>query len=872
MLRLSNLLIVGLVILANVAVWGAIYWPRPAVNADGAIAGMSFSPYRRDQGPLTKGPSAEEIRRDLELVSKETSGIRTYTTSDGHDRIPALAREYGLRVMPGAWIGSDDARNKREVADLISIVRQNRNVSRVIVGNEALLRAEVTVPEIIDFIRQVQMNASVRVSTAEPWHIWHKHPELVEAVDFIAVQLLPYWEGVPVEMAIEDTLQRYAKLRELYPNKPIVITEVGWPSAGKKVGAAEASLVNQARFIREWVNVARIHQFDYYIIEAFDQPWKIGEEGIVGAYWGLYDADRQPKFSWNQPVSELPDWPLWAAIAVFIGLIPTIVYLRARGELKLPGRAVFAATFQGAGTAITMAMLIPAMRYLGAGEIAAWAVLIMLQVLLFTAVAGDMVELIDVIWRKNRRVQAPRVAGTDMSRLPKVSIHVPCYNEPPEMLKQTLNALAKLDYPNFEVLVIDNNTKDEAVWRPVEIHCQALGDRFRFFHLCPWPGYKAGALNFALKETAGDAEVVAVIDSDYIVTPDWLTNMVPHFQDPAVGLVQAPQDYYDQDESAFKKACYWEYAGFFKIGMVQRNDDNAIIQHGTMTMVRKSALQDVGGWAEWCITEDAELGLRLFQEGWQSVYDSRSYGKGVMPDSLDAYKTQRFRWAYGSVQILKRHWRSLLKPGVTHLTNAQRYHFISGWAPWFADALGMVFTVAAIFWTGMMIAFPKVLEFPSAAFVVPALSVFVFKVLRSLWLYKLRVPCSFAENLGAALGGLALGHMVAKAMLTGIFTSGRPFLRTPKLENRPAWVQVIGQVREEALMLVLLLGAMAAMLLTNHFNQLEERLWLAMLGVLSLPYWAALGMSFINVAPYRALVGMLPWTSTGKTPANQQAK
>src|SRR5690606_31990290 len=202
-------------------------------------------------------------------------------------------------------------------------------------------------------------------------------------------------------------------------------------------------------------------------------------------------------------------------------------------------------------------------------------------------------------------------------------------------------------------------------------------------------------------------------------------------------------------------------------------------------------------------------------------------------------------------------------------TNAQRYHFISGWAPWFADALGMVFTVAAIFWTAMMIAFPKVLEFPSAAFVVPALSVFVFKVLRSLWLYKLRVPCSFAENLGAALGGLALGHMVAKAMLTGIFTSGRPFLRTPKLENRPAWVQVVGQVREEALMLLMLLGAMAAMLATNHFNQLEERLWLAMLGVLSLPYWAALGMSFINVAPYRALVGMLPWTSTGKTPANQ---
>ncbi|KZD12079.1 glycosyltransferase [Oceanibaculum pacificum] len=870
-MRLSNLLILAAVVLANIAVWGYIYRPQEAVTAGGLLPGLSYSPYQRDQSPLTNPPTTEQIRRDLAIIAKEAGGIRTYTTGHNHGQIAALAREAGLRIMPGAWIGSDDARNKKEVGEVIEIARQNRNVSRVIVGNEALLRAEIEVPELIDYIRQVQLAASVRVSTAEPWHVWHKHPELVEAVDFIAVQLLPYWEGVPVEDGVADSLRRYAELRQLYPNKPIVITEVGWPSQGRKTGAAEASLVNQARFIREWVNVARAHRFDYYIIEAFDQPWKVGEEGIAGAYWGLFSADRQPKFPWNEPISELPNWPLWASIAAILGLIPAVIYLRARTQLRLPGRIAFAVVFQAAGTALTVSMLLPAIRYLGAGEIAAWAVLMGLQMLLFTAVAGDMVELIDVLWRKSKRRELETPAIASDAELPKVSIHVPCYNEPPEMLKATLDALAKLDYPNFEVLVIDNNTKDEAVWRPVEIHCQTLGERFRFFHLNPWPGFKAGALNFALKQTAPDAEVVAVIDSDYVVEPNWLRALVPHFQNPEVGLVQAPQDYSDQHENAFKKACYWEYAGFFKIGMVQRNDDNAIIQHGTMTMVRRAALDEAGGWAEWNITEDAELGLRLFQAGWQSVYDHRSYGRGVMPDSLDAYKKQRFRWAYGAVQIIKHHWRSLVIPGETKLTNAQRYHFISGWLPWFADALGLVFTVAAIFWTAMLIAFPKVLEFPSAAFVVPALSVFVFKVLRSLWLYWIRVPCSFAENLGAALGGLALGHMVAKAILIGIFTSGRPFLRTPKLENRPAWVQVVGQVREEAAILAGLMIAVATMILTNHFSQLEETLWLAMLCVLSLPYWAALVMSFINVAPYRAMLRMLPSSTPART-ADQQAK
>ena len=149
--------------------------------------------------------------------------------------------------------------------------------------------------------------------------------------------------------------------------------------------------------------------------------------------------------------------------------------------------------------------------------------------------------------------------------------------------------------------------------------------------------------------------------------------------------------------------CYAEYRGFFYIGMITRNERNAIIQHGTMTLVRRQVLSSVGGWAEWCITEDAELGLRVFEAGYEASYIARSYGQGVMPDTFIDYKRQRFRWAYGAMQILRHHARALLRPSHSALTAGQRYHFIAGWLPWVADGFNLLFNIAAIGWSIAMI-------------------------------------------------------------------------------------------------------------------------------------------------------------------------
>jgi len=431
-------------------------------------------------------------------------------------------------------------------------------------------------------------------------------------------------------------------------------------------------------------------------------------------------------------------------------------------------------------------------------------------------------------------------------QLPMVSIHVPAYNEPPEMLIETLNALALLDYPRYEVLVIDNNTVDPEVWQPVEAHCQKLGAKFRFFHVSPLAGFKAGALNFALKNTAPEAELLAVIDSDYMVTPDWLRDMAPQFATPSLAIAQAPQDYRDDGENLFKAMCYAEYKGFFYIGMLTRNERNAIIQHGTMTMVRKSVLQEVGGWAEWCITEDAELGLKIFERGYEATYIPKTYGRGLMPDTFIDFKKQRFRWAYGAVQILRRHAKALLFGRQTALTRGQRYHFVAGWIPWLADSLNLFFTVAALGWSTGMVYFPLQVDPPLVILSILPLTLFVFKVGKMIYLYRTRVGATAGQTLASALAGLSLSHTISKAILLGFFTKDKPFFRTPKRTKRHALLQALQSAREEGLIMLALWLAAICVVVVQGSETADLMVWIMVLLVQSIPYLATVIMAMVS--------------------------
>ncbi|MDD3288849.1 MAG: glycosyltransferase, partial [Alphaproteobacteria bacterium] len=728
----------------------------------GLIHSLSYSGYHGEENRLPD----EAIDQDMALLSQYVQAIRTYSTGDGLDRIPAIAARHGLEVNAGAWIGPDPKSNAAELARLIAVAQANSNVTKLMIGNETLLRGDITSGELISLIEQAKRQTNIPVSTAEPWHMWLKHPELAKAVDFITAHTLPYWEGVPVDSAIPYVLYRYRQLAGAFPEKHILIGEVGWPSEGQWVKGSEPSQINQAKFIRQFLNMASSERIDYSIIESFDDPWKRSIEGSVGGHWGLWDVNRHPKFPMSGTVVESTRWVWGCALATLLALLPIQWFVRRRQDLKFAGQLFYAFVIQTVFSMLIWAVLAAMAENIINSNTIAWSGLIGAQVVLLALLLVDGLELTEVIWANRRRAFLPQNWQPGQPA-PKVSIHVPCYNEPPHMVIETLNALAALDYPSFEVIVVDNNTKDDEVWKPLEAHCEKLGPQFRFFHLPKWPGFKAGALNFAISQTAHDVGIVGVIDSDYKVSPNWLRATIPYFEKPEVAFVQCPQDYRDSAESPFKRMCYWEYAGFFHIGMVQRNERNAIIQHGTMTLIRKHALQQLKGWAEWCICEDAEMGLRLFEAGYESVYMEHSLGQGLVPDSFSGYKTQRFRWAYGAVQILKRHWREFMEG--KSLTKGQRYHFISGWLPWFADAAHMVFAFAAIIWSILLMF--KYVEFPPTVFLVPTLSVFVFKIVAGFLLYHVRVPCGWKDRTGAALAGMALTHVVGRAVWQGMFTS-----------------------------------------------------------------------------------------------------
>ncbi|MBW3643609.1 MAG: glycosyltransferase [Actinobacteria bacterium] len=367
---------------------------------------------------------------------------------------------------------------------------------------------------------------------------------------------------------------------------------------------------------------------------------------------------------------------------------------------------------------------------------------------------------------------------------PFVSLHVAAYNEPPEMLIETIRSLEAIDYPHFEIVVVDNNTKDEAVWRPVEAYC-AGRENVTFVHVDPWPGFKSGALNLVLREhTDPRAEIIGVVDADYVVRRDYLTRTVGYFADLHLAFVQTPQDYREWKGDTYLTALHDSYAYFFAAAMRSRNERNSIIFGGTMGLIRRSVLEELGGWDEWCITEDAEASLRMLRAGHSGLYLHESFGQGIMPLTFSALKRQRFRWCFGGIQILRKHWRSLLpwdSDRTNHLSLAQRLDYLVGGLQWFIDLVAVGFTVivaaaTALVLLGRPVAFRPLL---GPAVLVPVV-LGSTGLLRALWALRTLNGIGTRRALFALLTWLSLSWTVALACGKGLVRRDGVFLRTPK--------------------------------------------------------------------------------------------
>jgi cellulose synthase/poly-beta-1,6-N-acetylglucosamine synthase-like glycosyltransferase len=395
-------------------------------------------------------------------------------------------------------------------------------------------------------------------------------------------------------------------------------------------------------------------------------------------------------------------------------------------------------------------------------------------------------------WRRRITPQT-RLSAADKD-LPMISLHVPAHNEPPEMVKQTLRSLLRLDYPRFEIVVIDDNTDDESLWRPVEAWCAR--HRVKFAHLENWPGYKSGALNYALRRMTDErAELIGVVDSDYQLEPGFLRRCAPPFADPWIGFVQSPQDYRDWETARYYRRLYYSYKYFFAVSQPSRNEHDGAIFAGTMGLIRRVALDELGGWDEWCITEDAEISLRLLRAGWHGLHVDQTWGRGIMPLTFEALKGQRYRWCFGGIQIIRMHWRSLI-PGrrsrENHLTSGQRWAYLAGGIQWYGDLLGLVFFVfllagAVNLATGGGELFRKLTPFLLAT--VPVLV--GLGLVRAVALLRRGTGAHWRDALGAFFIWQSTSLVVARASVLGLFARKAAFLRTPKTSERAKWWEAL---------------------------------------------------------------------------------
>lgn len=843
----SALAIAALMVAANVAAWRWANPPLPATDAPPTAAGMAYNGFQRFESPLTQRyPTEAELDADLELLARHTRRLRTYSAAE-QPSLPQIAQRHGIKLAVGAWLDERIDNNDIEINAALDVARHD-NVERIIVGNETQLHGKLTPQQLYDYLDRVRTATRKPVSTAEPWHIWLRQPELARHVDFITVHLLPYWEGVPVEAALDEALLRYAQVQARFPRKRVVIGEIGWPSGGKPVGVALATPDAQARFIRAFLARTAGSQLDYYLMEAVDQPWKRATEGAVGAHWGMFDAQRRAKFDFAGPIDADPYWRGKALAASLLGLAAMLPFLLKFGRMRLAGRLLFAGSAQAVASFAVLLATLPLAHYLRPQDVLLLAVLVPALVLLAAILLAQVFEFAEVFWDGSLHRRAPPKPLPAGAPALRVSIHLACCNEPPEMVIATIDSLLALDWPDFEVIVVDNNTRDASLWQPVQAHvarraAELPADgrvQLRFFHLPQWPGYKAGALNYALRQTDARAEWIAVVDADYVVRRDWLRQIGGYFTDAAVGIVQAPQAHREWAGQRLARMMNWEYEGFFRIGMHHRHERDAIVQHGTMTAIRADALR-AAGWAEDCVCEDTELGLRLLAGGLRAVYVDRVFGTGLVPADFGAYWRQRRRWAQGAMQILRRHATALA--GLRPLRNGLRYHFVAGWLPWVGDLLHLFFTLAALFWSLGVLAAPQWFSLPIGMFVAPVAVFFVVRLLLGPLLYWRRVGCGAADIAGAAVAGMGLSHSVARGMWAGlternaVFEITRKAAAGAKPRSTAAWW---APVREEALLLAALLAAIGAFALERSPLDRDAGLWMLVLAMQALPYAAAL--------------------------------
>ncbi len=260
------------------------------------IHGISFSVYTENQAPGSQ-ISAEQIEARMGLIKPHVKWIRTFSCTDGNEQIPGIAHEHGLKTLVGAWLGDDAEKNEQEIEGVIKVAKAGQ-ADIIAVGNEVLLREELSEGQIIDFIKRVKKEApGIPVGYVDAYYEFTLHPQICDECDVIMANCYPFWEGFPFEHSLLYLKDMYQRALKAGKGKKVIITETGWPNLGSAERGAVPSYENAIKYFINTFQWAAEENIEVFYFSSFDETWKIDAEGDVGAYWGLWDKDGNLKYS-----------------------------------------------------------------------------------------------------------------------------------------------------------------------------------------------------------------------------------------------------------------------------------------------------------------------------------------------------------------------------------------------------------------------------------------------------------------------------------------------------------------------------------------------------------------------------------------------
>lgn len=818
---------------------------KPYTALPEKISCLSYEPKMTKEGKITeKNPlSVEQAREELTHLKQVTNCVRIYNFSYGMLSAYGVAEDLGLNVIAGVWLGTDLEKNKEEVEIAIQELPKYGNIKFLVVGNETQLTQRVTEAQLIQAIRQIKKKIDVEIATAEFSYFWESKPQVEKYIDVIALHSFPYWNGTNLIAGVDSIVAEYKNVKKIYKKKPVYLLEAGWPSEGTYREQSVVGLEEQRQFIKE-IDRRRGELGNFYnLIEAYDQPWKIVEdEGRTGGHWGVYDAYGKDKVASKNNLLLLAG-KISIYLTILIAGLFSLRYFRLRLTAHVLAHIFFATVISISVFVINRLFA----EYLITNPIVIFA-LIPTQIILLCILVAHFLEVIRsigddpeflVVDKKDKK-------SLDLTQNRKVSIHIPCRNENPDHVIACVKSCLSQTYKNIEVILIDNNSTDSKYWDPLFAFAgelRASGEqRFHFYHVEKIAGFKAGALNFALTKTSADAVAVAVVDSDYVVSPDWISTCMKHLVGD-VKVVQAPQAYRHVTNSLFEKAVILEQSMFFEIGMKVRNSSNAIIQHGTMCVIDKEALHKVGEWSTWCITEDTELGIRLFKEGYESVYVGKQLGHGIAPATFTDYTKQRFRWVYGAVRMTMAHWKSFFWFG-SKLSFKQKYYFITGWAFWFSHVFLPVFVLTSA--AGSYLILVEERRFPPTELLFFLIAYVLLELIIAFFVTKKITKAKNIDVLAMVCAGAALTPTIVRAVWVGLFNKKKPFEVTGRVQVNSAIINELYSIRWALFIASLFLIQLFSVYSRYGMRNMDVILFEVGLLLLSLPFVAQIICSYLS--------------------------